>query len=61
MKKLSLNEMAAMNGGGWFQCVLGIVGGGILGFFAGFAFGGWGGVIGAVGGASAGASSSCYE
>ncbi len=61
MKKLSLDQMATVKGGGWFKCTLGTVGGGILGFFAGFAFGGWGGIIGAIGGASAGASASCFD
>ncbi|MCU0390636.1 MAG: Blp family class II bacteriocin [Thermoflexibacter sp.] len=61
MKKLTLEQMATIEGGGFWKCLFGTVGTGVLGFFAGFAFGGWGGIIGAVGGAMAGAATSCED
>jgi len=52
MKSLELNQMEEINGGGWLECLVGIVAGGAAGGLSG-------GLIGAALGAAAGGLGAC--
>ena len=59
MKELNILQMEEIEGGGFWRCLGGTVGSGLLGVLGGASFGPAGGIIGGLGGILVGAATFC--